>query len=85
MDKNSKLVQWENKGGDEFSLQDEMPAEQDATEEKIEKESSFQPPLIIAAEKNSEAGYILQRLDRQTRRIGVVNNYWKNRTQTREI
>lgn len=73
-DKKGKLVQWENKGGDEFSLQDEVPVEHDATEEKVEKESSFQPPLIIAAGETSEAGYTLQRLDRQTRRIGVINN-----------
>ncbi|WP_380179971.1 DEAD/DEAH box helicase [Kalamiella sp. sgz302252] len=73
-DKNSKLVQWENKGGDEFSLQDEASAEYDASEEKVEKESHFQPPIIIAAEKTSAAGYILQRLDRQSRHIGVVNN-----------
>lgn len=73
-DKKGKLVQWENKGGDEFSLQDEVPVEHDATEEKVEKENSFQPPLIIAAGKTSEAGYTLQRLDRQTRRIGVINN-----------
>lgn len=73
-DKKGKLVQWENKGGDEFSLQDEVPVEHDATEEKVEKENSFQPPLIIAAGETSEAGYTLQRLDRQTRRIGVINN-----------
>lgn len=73
-DKKGKLVQWENKGGDEFSLQDEVPVEHDATEEKVEKENSFQPPLIIAAGEASEAGYTLQRLDRQTRRIGVINN-----------
>ncbi|EPO4529323.1 DEAD/DEAH box helicase, partial [Enterobacter hormaechei] len=73
-DKNGKLVQWENKGGDEFSLQDEVNVENVATEEKVEKESSYRPPLIIAAEKASETGYILQRLDRKTRRIGVVNN-----------
>lgn len=72
--KKGKLVQWENKGGDEFSLQDEVPVEHDATEEKVEKENSFQPPLIIAAGETSEAGYTLQRLDRQTRRIGVINN-----------
>ena len=41
---------------------------------KVEKENSFQPPLIIAAGETSEAGYTLQRLDRQTRRIGVINN-----------
>lgn len=73
-DKKGKLVQWKNKGGDEFSLQDEVPVEHDATEEKVEKENSFQPPLIIAAGETSEAGYTLQRLDRQTRRIGVINN-----------
>lgn len=73
-DKKGKLVQWENKGGDEFSLQDEVPVEHDATEEKVEKENSFQSPLIIAAGETSEAGYTLQRLDRQTRRIGVINN-----------
>lgn len=73
-DKKGKLVQWENKGGDEFSLQDEVPVEHGATEEKVEKENSFQPPLIIAAGETSEAGYTLQRLDRQTRRIGVINN-----------
>lgn len=73
-DKKGKLVQWENKGGDKFSLQDEVPVEHDATEEKVEKENSFQPPLIIAAGETSEAGYTLQRLDRQTRRIGVINN-----------
>lgn len=73
-DKKGKLVQWENKGGDEFSLQDEVPVEHDAAEEKVEKENSFQPPLIIAAGETSEAGYTLQRLDRQTRRIGVINN-----------
>lgn len=73
-DKKGKLVQWENKGGDEFSLRDEVPVEHDATEEKVEKENSFQPPLIIAAGETSEAGYTLQRLDRQTRRIGVINN-----------
>lgn len=73
-DKKGKLVQWENKGGDEFSLQDEVPVEHDATEEKVEKENSFQPPLIIAAGETSEAGYTLQRFDRQTRRIGVINN-----------
>lgn len=73
-DKKGKLVQWENKGGDEFSLQDEVPVEHDATEEKVEKENSFQPPLIIAAGETSETGYTLQRLDRQTRRIGVINN-----------
>lgn len=73
-DKKGKLVQWENKGGDEFSLQDEVPVEHDATEEKVEKENSFQPPLIIAAGETSEAGYTLQRLDRQTRCIGVINN-----------
>lgn len=73
-DKKGKLVQWENKGGDEFSLQDEVPVEHDATEEKVEKDNSFQPPLIIAAGETSEAGYTLQRLDRQTRRIGVINN-----------
>lgn len=73
-DKKGKLVQWENKGGDEFSLQDEVPVEHDATEEKVEKENSFQPPLIIAAGETGEAGYTLQRLDRQTRRIGVINN-----------
>ncbi|MGC6746300.1 hypothetical protein ACP0HM_28100 [Escherichia coli] len=33
-DKKGKLVQWENKGGDEFSLQDEVPVEHDATAEK---------------------------------------------------
>lgn len=55
-------------------MQDEVPVEHDATEEKVEKESSFQPPLIIAAGETSEAGYTLQRLDRQTRRIGVINN-----------
>lgn len=55
-DKKGKLVQWENKGGDEFSLQDEVPVEHDATEEKVEKENSFQPPLIIAAGETSEAG-----------------------------
>lgn len=73
-DKNSKLFQWENKGGDEFSLQDDGQVEHDTPGEKVEKESSFQPPLIIAAENTNEAGYILQRLDRQTRSIGVVNN-----------
>ncbi|AIF39587.1 hypothetical protein L670_08969 [Escherichia coli NCTC 50110] len=55
-------------------MQDEVPVEHDATEEKVEKENSFQPPLIIAAGETSEAGYTLQRLDRQTRRIGVINN-----------
>lgn len=30
--------------------------------------------MIIAAGETSEAGYTLQRLDRQTRRIGVINN-----------
>lgn len=73
-DKKGKLVQWENKGGDEFSLQDDVHIEHDAAEEKVDKESRFQPPLIIAAEKTSAAGYTQQRLDRQTRRIGVINN-----------
>ncbi|MDH1169162.1 DEAD/DEAH box helicase [Pantoea agglomerans] len=73
-DKNCKLVQWENKGGDEFSLQDEAPIEYDANEEKGEKESRYQPPLIIAAQNTSESGYTLQRLDRQTRHIGVISN-----------
>ncbi|MGC6746301.1 hypothetical protein ACP0HM_28105 [Escherichia coli] len=30
--------------------------------------------MIIAAGETSETGYTLQRLDRQTRRIGVINN-----------
>ncbi|MCV4697481.1 hypothetical protein OFB92_30705, partial [Escherichia coli] len=32
-DKKGKLVQWENKGGDEFSLQDDVHIEHDAAEE----------------------------------------------------
>ncbi|MBL1917223.1 DEAD/DEAH box helicase, partial [Klebsiella pneumoniae] len=43
-DKKGKLVQWENKGGDEFSLQDDVHIEHDAAEEKVDKESRFQPP-----------------------------------------
>ncbi|WP_225376191.1 hypothetical protein, partial [Escherichia coli] len=58
----------------EFSLQDEVPVEHDTTEEKVEKENGFLPPLIIAAGETSETGYTLQRLDHQTRRIGVINN-----------
>ncbi|EME1930227.1 DEAD/DEAH box helicase, partial [Cronobacter sakazakii] len=73
-DKNGKLVQWENKGGDEFSLLDDVHIEHDEVEGKGGRESRFQPPLIIAAGEISEAGYTLQRLDRQTRRIGVINN-----------
>lgn len=72
-DKKGKLVQWDNKGGDEFSLQDEAPDDFDSSSEKVQKEQIFQPPHIIAAECNTEMGYIVQRLDRQTRSIGVVN------------
>ncbi|CGJ46703.1 Uncharacterised protein [Salmonella enterica subsp. enterica serovar Typhi] len=72
-DKKGKLVQWDNKGGDEFSLQDEISDDFETSGEKIQKDFVFQSPQIIAAECNTEAGYIMQRLDRQTRSIGVVN------------
>ncbi|EED7560819.1 DEAD/DEAH box helicase, partial [Salmonella enterica subsp. enterica serovar Typhimurium] len=72
-DKKGKLVQWDNKGGDEFSLQDEISDDFETSGEKVQKDFVFQSPQIIAAECNTEAGYIMQRLDRQTRSIGVVN------------
>ncbi|KMK11833.1 DEAD/DEAH box helicase [Pluralibacter gergoviae] len=73
-DKKGKLVQWDNKGGDEFSLQEDMPEERDDQVEKVAKESAYQAPIVIAAECNSVEGYIPQKLDRKTRSIGVVNN-----------
>ncbi|MGG4732070.1 DEAD/DEAH box helicase [Leclercia adecarboxylata] len=71
-DKKGKLVQWDNKGGDEFSLHDEVSDDFETSGEKVQKEHVFQAPQIIAPECNTEAGYIIQRLDRNTRSIGVV-------------
>lgn len=73
-EKRGRLVQWENKGGDEFSLQDDMPEEIEPVAEKAEKEIVIKTPHIIAAEHNEAAGYTLQRLDRQTHSIGVVHD-----------
>ena len=69
-----KLVQWDDKGGDEFSLHDEVPEDIDISEETVQEEHGPKTPQIIAPECNTEAGYIIQRLDRNTRSIGVVHN-----------
>lgn len=73
-DKKGKLIQWDNKGGDEFSLQDDAPDDADISESE-EDSGHLTPTLqIIAAECNTQAGYIAQRLDRNTRSIGAIDN-----------
>lgn len=64
-DKSGKLIQWESSGGDEFSLQAEIPGEED-TSSNDSASLPIKTPLVIASADNAGDAYVSADFDKMT-------------------
>lgn len=81
-DKKGKLVQWQDSGGDEFSLQSELPSEDEPESEQYSHSQSAGPLVLCAAENASQpfaitdlesGAYTVEKFDKYTGTFGPTS------------
>lgn len=71
-DKGDKLIQWESSGGDEFSLQTEVPGDEDGGGSGVGLLAA-KIPLVLCSAENDGKAYIAQEFDKYAGSFSAVS------------